>query len=170
MGVDTKGYLSKDIKASEIYKVVCSKFDSNAKFDIRDDGFNKEVGMIHFNYNQEQRNLFFCVTSDRLPNTPLDGIEHVSLILRKWGSSIEIMNKIVSVFGGYVDEDDCDDHDAIYVDKNDKFVYADHIKERESIYKILDDNLEPSLRNDLVTQIMKHRDKLKEVLQKENIW
>lgn len=163
MGVDTKGYLDKDITASDVFNVICYKFDPQANFNVRNES-GYDIGTIDFMYNDEQRNLFYCVTSDRLENTPWDREKHVSLILRKWGSSVQIMTEIVSVFGGYVDEDDCDDMEAVFISKNENFAYMEFIQEKNSILDILDENLSSSLKQELVAQILKHSEQLKNVL------
>ncbi|MET3209766.1 UNVERIFIED_CONTAM: hypothetical protein ABIC26_002713 [Paenibacillus sp. PvR008] len=165
MGVDTKGYLNKDITADQILDVICTKFDSNATSHIRIDDYSKrETGFIDFNFGLESRQLFYCVTSDQLQNTEFDSVKHVTLILRHWGSSIEIMNEIIKSFGGYVDENDCDDVDAMYIAKDGDVSQVEYIAERDKLINLLDENLEQALKYQIAAQIMRHKKELKEVL------
>lgn len=162
MGVDTKGYLSKDIAAIDIYNVIKTKIDSGANFHINDDR-DGEIGNIVFNHKGDQRSLFYCVTSDKLPGTEFDSQPHVSLILGNWGDSAHIMTEIIKEFGGYVDENDCDDIGAIYINKNGD-TYSNYIAERNKIMKVLDEKLNPSVKFQIAEEIIKHKDKLKQLL------
>jgi len=82
MGVDTKGYLRLNVSANEVFNVVTSKFDKDATIDIRNDGFGI-MGNIYFKYNDEQRRLFYYITSREEDDRILfDGEkEFVTLIL-----------------------------------------------------------------------------------------
>jgi len=46
------------------------------------------------------------------------------------------MTDIVKCFGGYLDENDCDDKEEFYISQKENLEYAEYIKERESIVKV----------------------------------
>ncbi|KAA9007333.1 hypothetical protein F4V43_02280 [Paenibacillus spiritus] len=163
MGVDTKGYVSKEVKAIDIYNVVQTKFDSEANFYIDEDR-DGEIGNVVFKYNDDRRNLFYCVTSDKLPETEFDSKPHVALILGNWGESVRIMTEIVKEFGGYVDENDCDDIGPIYIGKDGKYAYSNYVNERNEIMSVLDEKLSHTLRIQIADQVIKHKEQLKQLL------
>ncbi|MBX4152278.1 hypothetical protein [Paenibacillus lautus] len=163
MGVDTKGYLSKDIAAIDVYNVVKTKLDSEAGFYINDDR-DGEIGNIVFKYKDDKRNLFYCVTKDRLPGTEFDLKTHVSLILGNWGESAHIMTEIIKEFGGYVDENDCDDIGPIYIAKDGELNHSSYTLERDKILSLLDEKLSLAIKYQIADQIIKHKDKLKQLL------
>lgn len=166
MGVDTDGFLKPEITATDVYNVIVSKFDKNAMFYVKVDSYdNREHGSIVFDYNKEKRNIFYCVVQDKVINTEYENGElHVSLSLGNHGSSVEIMTEIVKCFGGYLDENDCDDQDAFYIPKDDTFKYSDYIANRDEIVNILDKGINKSVKIQIANQILKHKDQLKELL------
>ena len=167
MGVDTKGYLNKNVKAREIYDVIVSEFDKNAIFDIKDDIFYEgfESGAIHFKDGDDNRMLFYCVTPDKEENTEYaDGKLHGNLILGAWGNSVKIMSKILSVFGGYIDENDCDSIEAYYIPKDGDFKYDEYIKSRNNIADILSEELSEKDKIKIANEILKHKEELKNLL------
>ncbi|MFL1672534.1 hypothetical protein [Paenibacillus dendritiformis] len=163
MGVDTKGFLSQEITAIDVYNIIQSKFDSEAGLHIEEDG-DGEIGNIVFKFNNDIRNLIYCVTSDRLPGTEFDSKTHVSLILGNWGESAHIMTEIVKEFGGYVDENDCDDIRPIYISKEGEVNYSSYTLERDKIILLLDEKLSLAIKYQIADQIIKHKDKLKQLL------
>ena len=79
-----------------------------------------ESGFIRFRYKEEQRNLFFfyencygfdpCVFKNNLDgNTRELNGDNTELILGASGYAVEILTQIAKEFGGYIDENDCDD-------------------------------------------------------------
>lgn len=79
-----------------------------------------ESGFIHFRYKEEQRSLFFFYSNNYgfdaytfknnlLNNTRELNGDNTSLSLGASGYAVEILTKIAKEFGGYIDEDDCDD-------------------------------------------------------------
>ena len=79
-----------------------------------------ESGFIHFRYKEEQRNLFFFYGNYYSPapyaikknldsNTRELNGDNTELILGASGYAVEILTKIAKEFGGYIDENDCDD-------------------------------------------------------------
>lgn len=78
-----------------------------------------ESGFIHFRHKEEQRSLFFFYGNYYLPdpyaikknldnNTRELNGDNTELILGASGYAVEILTQIAKEFGGYIDEDDCD--------------------------------------------------------------
>jgi hypothetical protein len=165
MGLSTHGIISKDITAREVFDVIVNLYDKNAEFDVKIDKYdNKECGSIYFKDGEDQRKLFYCIVSDGAEDTEYDEKEHVGLILGYWGNSVEIMSNIVKIFGGYVDENDCDDIGYFHIAKNGDFQYNEYIKQRHMIEDALDENLSCNDKIMIANQILKHKEKLKEIL------
>jgi hypothetical protein len=165
MGVCTKGILSKEITAREVFDVIVSKYDKDAQFDVGIDKFdNTECGRIYFKVGENQRSIFYCVTEDKEESTEYDGVSHTILSLGSWDDSIEIMSNIIKVFGGYIDENDCDDIGYFHVDKDENFEYEEYVKQRKSIENVLDEKLSNSEKIMIATQILKCKEQLKEIL------
>lgn len=79
-----------------------------------------ESGFIHFRYKEEQRSLFFFYGNHYSPdhytikknlenNTRELNGDNTSLSLGASGYAVEILTQIAKEFGGYIDENDCDD-------------------------------------------------------------
>lgn len=79
-----------------------------------------ESGFIHFRYKEEQRNLFFfyanyyahapyAIKKNLSNNTRELNGDNTELILGASGYAVEILTQIAKEFGGYIDENDCDD-------------------------------------------------------------
>lgn len=168
MGVDTKGYMKGNVTATEVYDIVCEKFDKDAQFGIKIDNYDKEErGFIYFEFAGEKRQLFYCTgETERLSDFPLIAEKSddkiVYLILGYWGSSVEIMTEVVKEFGGYVDDNDCDDIEAYYITKDSNFVYSEYLAMRDNVINILDENLNQGLKLQIAAQIMKHKEELLE--------
>lgn len=139
MGVDTKVRLNGRIKPEEILNFVKQKFDTNAKMSKIDEsnlGLKSEKDYVYesydndpytkswstsicFNYKGENRNIFYVYSNynayENLAMYKKYGLESMvksettTLILGCWGTSVEIMRTIVEEFGGWIDENDCDD-------------------------------------------------------------
>lgn len=79
-----------------------------------------ESGFIHFQYKEEQRSLFFfygnycspapyAIKKNLENNTRELNGDNTDLTLGASGYAVEILTQIAKEFGGYIDEDDCDD-------------------------------------------------------------
>lgn len=79
-----------------------------------------ESGFIYFQYKEEQRSLFYfygnyfgfdayTFKNNLDANTRELNGDNTSLSLGATGYAVEILTKIAKEFGGYIDEDDCDD-------------------------------------------------------------
>lgn len=138
MGVDTKGLLKGKVPPEEVLNFIRQTFNPNAKSHVKlsnygdDSGFEwiKErydnsgewktwSGFIEFNDGARDRGLFYCYTNhntwENLKYYSEYGLEDMVktettyISLNKDDSSIDIIKKIVSHFGGWIDENDCDD-------------------------------------------------------------
>lgn len=147
MGVDTKGRLLGFIKPEEVLNLIKQKYDKDAKSYVKLDnyGSDKEMewikeryddsgnwltwrGFITFNDGEENRSLFYCYTNhnsyENLEFYSECGLEdmiktettHVSL--GRGGNSVDIIKTLVTEFGGWIDEDDCDDEEYYPIVKN----------------------------------------------------
>lgn len=166
MGVSTHGFLNKDITAKQIYNVIVTKFDKDAEFDVRyDKNFKEEVGNIYFKDEENKRDIFYCITRDKEEGTEfLNGKKHVCLVLGAWGRSVEIMTGIVKAFGGYIDENDCDDINAYYISKDENFKYNEYIEQRDSIINVLTKELNEKDKIKIANEILLHKEELKKIL------
>ena len=145
MGMDTHGKLKGKILAEEVLNFIKQKYDSNAKSHITlydssieqnrikkmYDNSNKYKvwnGFISFNDGQDDRSLFYSYSN---VNTYGDLEYYSSLGLSEMVTSettyislgynekaIEIIKAIVTEFGGWIDENDCDDEPYYPIIKN----------------------------------------------------
>ena len=89
-------------------------------------------GYITFEYNGEKRMLFYSYNNinvyenidyykNNFPNrkdiVKMIKSETTSLSLGTWGSAVEILEKIAKKFGGWLDENDCDEIPYRYVER-----------------------------------------------------
>lgn len=98
MGVDTKAILRKGTTIEKIEKAISEKYT---------DVEVKPTLMLDFMYvifkdGADQRQLAVSFTNSC-------DIAGVWISLGKWGNSIEIARYLCETFGGYLDENDCDD-------------------------------------------------------------
>lgn len=147
MGVDTKGRLKGNISPEDVLNFIRQTFDKDAKSfietteynDIKNCDFAKEVygesekwmitsGYINFNDGKNDRNLFYYYSNinsyenlDFYRNYGLEDMvktETTHISLGYFGNSVEDILKIVSHFGGWIDDNDCDDNEYYYVGKS----------------------------------------------------
>ena len=147
MGVDTQGYLKGYIKPEYLLNYIKQKYDANATMTIRtldygekskldfiketydeSDKWLIEEGRINFIDGIDQRSLFYMHDNinsyENLEYHAKNGLEDMvkqektSLSLGCWGNSVEIMRDLVSQFGGWIDENDCDDEDYYPISKD----------------------------------------------------
>ena len=102
MGIDTKAILRKGTTIEKIEKAISEKYT---------DVEVKLTSMLDFMYvifkdGADQRQLAVSFTDSCERD---DDIAGVWTSLGKWGNSIEIARYLCETFGGYLDEDDCDD-------------------------------------------------------------
>lgn len=148
MSVDTKVRLNGHIRPEEILNFIKQKFDVNVKMSLIDElnlGLKSENDYIyesydddpyrkswstsfHFTYKGENRMIYYIYhnynTYENLDIYKQYGLEDMvksettHLILGCWGASVEIMRAIVEEFGGWIDENDCDNIEYEPVIKN----------------------------------------------------
>lgn len=170
MGVDTNGYVGSNVTAKEIYDVVLQEISKDADFGVDSrNTLDSLYGFIDFIDGKDQRNLFI------VENTEADSYQkdkmfndnrYTYLSLGKWGNSIELMTKIVSKFGGYIDEDDCDSIEAFetYIPCDENFKLNEFVQKRNQIVGLIDGNVSLSEKIKLSHIILSNSEKLKEIL------
>ena len=143
MGVDTNGKIKGFVKHEEILDFVKQKWDryaidrvekrinnvpiSECKWTYKFNEHSEDnenwysfYGYICFNYNNEQKGLFYVYSNlNHFENLEFyskhnlrDMVETETtfISLRYCGNSVEIMKEIIKHFGGgWIDENDCDD-------------------------------------------------------------
>lgn len=171
MGIDTCGRLLGRVKHEEILNFIKQRYDVNAKSDIKMhnygslDGrdFVKErydtsnewlvwYGRIDFKDVEDNRSLFYDYSNinsyENLEFYSKHGLEDMVksettfIDLNCWGNSVDIIKSIVEHFGGWIDENDCDDKEYYPIIKNDdgtikQVVYVT----MEDIYKKFDNSV-----------------------------
>lgn len=104
MGVDTKAIIRKGVSLNEIKTALEKKYKD---VEIENCG-SSEMFRVIFWDNEVQRMMWISYSGNCLRENGIDG---VWLSLGLWGNSIEIMRYLCEEFGGYLDENDCDDKD-----------------------------------------------------------
>lgn len=138
MGVDTKGLLKGRVSPEDVLNFIRQTFDPNSISHVKLNNYGDDSsyewikeryddsgewktwrGYIYFHDGVRDRSLFYCYTNhnswENLKYYSEFGLEdmvkaettHISL--NKDESSIDDIKKIVTHFGGWIDEDDCDD-------------------------------------------------------------
>jgi len=102
MGVDTKAIIRKDVTVEQIEKAIVDKYPSVVSVQSSTKGFY----WINFHDGDEQRSIFISYSDSCLNDYGIDG---VWLSIGCYGKSVEIMKHLCETFGGYLDENDCDD-------------------------------------------------------------
>ena len=105
MGVDTKAILRKGTTIEQIKTAISYKYtEVEVKAPMSDFMY------VLFKDGQDHRQLAVSFTNSCERD---DGISGVWVSLGKWGNSVEIARYLCETFGGYLDENDCDD-DGFY--------------------------------------------------------
>lgn len=103
MGVDTKAIIRKGVTLEELVAHAEKKFEDISVQTTHDDDFF----YIGFKFGEEKRNLAVFLDPEMTERD--HGINGILLSLRCWGSSVEIAHHFAGEFGGFIDENDCDD-------------------------------------------------------------
>ena len=101
MGVDTNAILRKGTTIEQIEKAISDKY---ADVEVR--ATMPDFMYVIFKDGNDQRQLAVSFTSSCERDNNIAG---VWTSLGKWGNSIEISRYLCEIFGGYLDENDCDD-------------------------------------------------------------
>lgn len=104
MGVDTKAIIRKGTSIFEIEDYLKTKYTDVEIHSTRTDGFFP----AYFKDGKDNRNMSVFIEKYALIDYNIDG---VLLSFGLWGNSIEIMKGLCQHFGGYLDENNCDDKD-----------------------------------------------------------
>lgn len=147
MGVEVRGKLKGYISPQEVLNFIQQTIDSNAKsyVRIRDCGIadydwikerydttNKWIitnGYIDFtDKNGESRSLFYCYKNvnsyENLEYYSKYGLEDMvksettDIMLDCHGESVNVIKSIVTEFGGWIDENDCDNEEYCPIEKD----------------------------------------------------
>jgi hypothetical protein len=127
MGVDTRGIINKKIDIEEVYNFILNTYDKNAVLDKDASPADRlPLGSIYFKDGEDQRRLFCCNNEDITKFSPEypelnfsdDVHSYLWVSLGYWKNSVEIIKNIINHFGGYVDENDCDDEGWYYLGEN----------------------------------------------------
>lgn len=109
-------YVESKVQSDELLK----EFRETKGYVVLGDELYFESGFISFDYKGERRNLFYFYANyysfdnytfkNNLHNNTreLNG-DNTSLSLGATGYAVEILTQIAKEFGGYIDENDCDD-------------------------------------------------------------
>ena len=171
MGCSTHGILNKSVKIGDIVKVIKENIDNNVKSFFKEDcyyGKEYKQGFMEFNYNGENRRLFYCVTMDEEENTIYDKQLHGNLTLGYWGNSEVILQIILSYFGGYIDVNDCDGIGYYRVEKTKSLDNINIDTPIEYLLKALNEVKDASLQNIIRQVIFSNsidEEKLKEIIE-----
>ena len=103
MGVDTKAIIKKGVTPEQIAAALSARW-ANARVvpTQSDEYFYITLGRS----DDYQRNIFVSYSNSSLTDY---GIAGVLLSLSCYGESVEILRYLCETFGGYLDENDCDD-------------------------------------------------------------
>lgn len=116
MTAKTHGYITKELELEQVYQFVLKAFDANARVNRYENRFGESNEMaVYFTYKGEERRLFTMIYKSRKFSKTGEKNRLIFLDLDFWGHSIEIMRALISHFGGWLDENDCDNEDAYYI-------------------------------------------------------
>ena len=101
MGVDTKAILRKGTTIEQIEKAISDKY---TEVEVR--AAMPDFMYVTFKDGEDQRQLAVSFTNSCERD---NGIAGVWISLGMWGNSVEIARYLCETFGGYLDENDCDD-------------------------------------------------------------
>lgn len=103
MGVNTKAIINRGISLESIVKCIEKNFENVHVVNSQSNDFFK----IQFLDDEDSRSMAVFLEykmTDRDYN-----ISGVLLDLKTWGNAVDIMKVLLNEFGGYLDENDCDD-------------------------------------------------------------
>lgn len=155
MGVDTLGYLSKDVTAEQICNVISDKYDKDVKCNVEKGTDGVTCGSIYFKDEKDERRIFYYNAPDE---------DKVSLSFSHWGNSVDIMANILKCFGGQLVEDDCAELDPVDIPKDENYIHHDRSIMLDKIVNILDAKLDIFEKRKIAKEILEHKDQLKNIL------
>ena len=130
MSVDTKGLLKGDVSHIEIIEFLKKKFNTeDITYDIvKDTTFTKFYskpiyhGLIQIETKNEYRRMFYISGKPKDESyTEVDDGEYTYISLGHNELAEEIIESIVTEFGGYIDYNDCDSKGFVAIAKEGRF-------------------------------------------------
>ena len=103
MGVSTNAIVRKDVTITDIENFLTIKYED---VELHKSIYTPDFFRITFKDGNDDRQLSVSFSDSCEKDY---GISGVWLSLGSWGNSIEIMKSLCEEFGGYLDENDCDD-------------------------------------------------------------
>ncbi|EGT3606817.1 hypothetical protein FKF97_10470 [Clostridium perfringens] len=117
MSVDVKVYLNKEITPEMVLEVIKLNIDKRASLENENRLKNMSLYNLYLTLEDRKRSIFMMYSNEKVKNTCYNGKEeYLYLSMESDEDSISLMNKIVSIFGGYIDENDCDNIEAQFVE------------------------------------------------------
>lgn len=102
MSVDSKAIIRKGVNIQEIELALKRKYSEVRVISSSMD----DIMYVMFKDGQEDRQMAVSFNGSCLKDNGIDGVR---LSLGLWGNTIEILKYLCQTFGGYLDENDCDD-------------------------------------------------------------
>lgn len=168
MSIDTRVYLNKNITPEMVLEVVRLKIDDRATLEKESRLKNRTLYNLYITSKDRIRSIFMMYSKEKISNTCYDGSEEYLLMsMNSDKDSIELMKDIVNTFGGYIDENDCDDKEAQFIKYNgtyEKYVKLAEETKRKMIIKDIEDvckkhSLKTIIRDDYITINLSDLDK-----------
>ena len=100
MSIATIAILRKGVSIEQIEKTISKKY-----IEVKVETITPDFMYIIFKDGSEQRQLAISFSNSCEID---DGIAGVWVSLGKWGNSVNIIKYLCETFGGYIDENDCD--------------------------------------------------------------
>lgn len=98
MGVDCKLYINNKYGVREVVTIL----ENTEGVTMRDAQYREDHAFLLFDYKGEDRQMMVFKTSNF-------GVDCTGLNLTQWGSATEIMTRIASIVGGFLQTEDCYD-------------------------------------------------------------
>jgi len=105
MGIDTKAVIRKGVTLEELKAHAEKKLGPIIIENTYDEDF------FYFRFKEGEKNRTLAVFTDPTLAERDYGINGILLSLGCWGDSVGIMMHFLEEFGGFIDENDCDDID-----------------------------------------------------------
>jgi hypothetical protein len=102
MSVSTNAILRKGTTIEQIEKAISDKYT-----EVKITATMPDFMYVTFKDGVDQRQLAVSFTNSCEND---NGISGVWISLNMWGNSVEILRYLCETFGGYLDENDCDEH------------------------------------------------------------
>ena len=143
MGVDTRAYLKGHVTQEEVLNFIRQTIDPNAHMKVSEEtyeiidkefyGYDKNLiktyhGFIRFTVNDEKRFMFYYYSNvNTYDNLKYYSQYHLEDMIKSEktfislghnDTTVDVIKKICTHFGGWFDENDCDDDSYYYIKKS----------------------------------------------------